>query len=226
MEKGKFIVFEGIDGAGTTTQTSLLEKHCRELAHGHFEVESGCEPWNDNHIRRKLVEDTSPYSDAKLMAKLYVDDRKNHTVIEINPIIRRGGIYISDRYTLSTCAYQAVQGLDLQALIQMHETGILIPNITFLLDVDRETTEERKRQRTLKKLGPDANIEEKLEKFDRDPEFIDKLIQQYRYLAKLAGSSPELFGRVVVINGNRNVDDVTTEILTYFDGLYHDWRKS
>lgn len=226
VKRGLFIVFEGIDAAGTTTQTSLLEKHCKELSNGYFEVESGCEPWNSDYIRKKLVEDKSPYSDAKLMAKLYVDDRRNHTGVEIYPVIRRGGIYISDRYTLSTCAYQAVQGLDLQTLIQMHETGILTPNLTFLLDVDREIAKERKLQRILKQFGPDVNTEEKLEKFDRDPEFIDKLIQQYRYLAELANSDPRLFGRVVVINGNKSIAEIASEISSHFNFLYDDWKNS
>ncbi|MBS3146900.1 dTMP kinase [Candidatus Woesearchaeota archaeon] len=225
-KKGLFIVFEGIDGAGTTTQTELLEKHCKKLANGHFEVESGCEPWNDGYIRKKLLQDKSPYSDAELMAKLYVDDRKDHTKIEIFPIINRGGIYISDRYTLSTCTYQVAQGLDLQTLTKMHETGILIPNVTFYIDIERGIAKERKIQRILKQFGSNVNIEEKLEKFDRDPVFIDTLIQQYRHLAELANSNTQLFGKVMKIDGNKPVEEVSSEIIKYFNLVYHDWKKS
>lgn len=102
-----FIVIEGLDGAGTTTQ---LKKISKELENNNYKVYSTFEP-TDRPIGR-LVRDvlskkfiTTPLT----LAKLYATDREDHLYNEEDGIIKQlndGKIVISDRYFYSSLAYQ------------------------------------------------------------------------------------------------------------------------
>ena len=218
MKRGLFIVFEGIDGAGTRTQAERLSDHLKNTYEG-LDLELTREPWDDQNITRKIAKDKSAYSDAKLMTSLFITDRINHSKIVIYPTISRGGIVISDRYKMSTCAYQHAQGVDLEELLKMQENkGILTPDLTIFLDVQREVASQRVRDRILKE-NITSNIEDNLEKFERDPRFTDKVIGNYRYLVQKAQSDINLFGRVVKIDGNKNIETVSLEVIDLFNLL-------
>lgn len=223
--KGLLIVLDGVDGSGTSTQLPLLTSHIKRLSKYQDVLETH-EPWEDEEITRKLREDKTPYSDGRLMAKLYVNDRVEHTNEIILPVIQAGGIVLSDRYKMSTCAYQWSQGLDLFELLRMHENrGILTPDLTILLDVPLEVAQTRVRERILAE-NPDTLIEDKLEKFERDLKFVEKTIEAYRCLAQMSVVDPKIFGKVLTIDGSQSIEKVASEISTYFDGLYNDWRNS
>jgi len=94
------------------------------------------EPWKSSEIKRKLETEKDAYSGAEEIAELHVEDRARHTQKLIRPNLRAGAVVLCSRYTLSTCAYQWAQGLSLSKLLEMHEhRGILIPDVTFFLDV-------------------------------------------------------------------------------------------
>lgn len=87
-----FIVFEGIDGAGKTTQAKLLSKYLKD-DEGH-DVVLTSEPYKLDKTRRHHYLD-------------YFADRKKHIDEVIKPALKAGKIVISDRYHLSTLAYQS-----------------------------------------------------------------------------------------------------------------------
>ena len=207
--QGLFIVFEGIDGSGTSTHVHELEERIEEL-NKYQDVLRTHEPWKSQEIKRKLENDRDAYSGAMEMAKLYIEDRVEHTRKLIRPNLKTGVVILDSRYKMSTCAYQWTQGVSLDELMQMHEhRGLLTPDLTFFLDVPREVAQERVR-----------GAREKLEKFEKNSEFIDKLVHAYQELVQMAEADSTLFGRVVKINGNRGIDGVANDIYKEFLGVY------
>ena len=111
---------------------------------------------------------------------------------------------------MSTCAYQWTQGVQLQDLLEMHEhRGLLTPDLTFFLDVPREIASERIR-----------STRGQLEKFEKNPEFIDKLIHAYRTLVGMSEMDQRTFGKVVTVDGNRPIETVANEIYSSFLPVY------
>tara|TARA_B100000579_G_scaffold427181_1_gene435442 strand:+ start:285 stop:920 length:636 start_codon:yes stop_codon:yes gene_type:complete len=142
--RGKFIVFEGIDGSGKTTQINQLSR---------WLVETGIIPQNNqlvitrepggtklgNSIRSLLL-DTSrgkgPDSITELL--LYAADRSQHVNEIIRPTLNKGDWVISDRFSGSTLAYQGYgRKLDLQLIkhLETISTQGISPDITFFLDI-------------------------------------------------------------------------------------------
>lgn len=130
--RGKFIVFEGVDGAGLSTQAMLLEKHLKERG---LNVILTKEPTNGligGLIKAGLKREWRTTSDA--MQLLFSADRAHHLQTEILPALKEGKVVISDRYLLSTLAYGMLE-LDYEWLKNIN-SKFLIPNLTFILDAD------------------------------------------------------------------------------------------
>jgi dTMP kinase len=130
--QGLFITFEGIDGSGKTTQAKLLKDKlfdCSKNTH----VLLTREPWKGEEIRRILREEKDAYSGAEQMTKLFIEDRERHYMSLIIPCLINGVHVISDRYSLSTIAYQSAQGMDMDKLIEAHK-GFPVPNKTYFVD--------------------------------------------------------------------------------------------
>lgn len=206
MKRGLFVVLEGIDGSGTTTQTTLLHEALKER-NKYLDVLTTHEPWRSDEIKRLLKHDKDAYSNAERMAELYVEDRKQHQNRLILPALNQGVVIISDRHALSTYAYQGTQGVDPSVLRDLHlNAGIIDPDITFLLDVNYETARERISLRG-----------ESLEKFERDEDFIRSLISSYREFSQ---GSFEGVGPVSVVNGEADMDTVSADVFRSFSPLY------
>ncbi len=204
-KKGLFIVLEGIDGSGTTTQINFLHREIKSLSK-YLDVLTTHEPWKSDEIKRMLKNSKDAYSDGKKMTELYVKDREYHVRDLIIPNIQKEVIVLCDRYSLSTFAYQGSQGVDYETIkkISAH-AGIIKPDLTFLLDVDYETARRRIEQRG------DA-----LEKFERNKKFTQRLIGKYRKLMQ----EEDIFGKVIIINGNNSMKKVTEDIAREFKCFY------
>jgi len=148
MKKGKFIVFEGIDGCGKSTQAWMLGKYLFEL-NKYNHVIMTREPWKNQDIRKILKEDEDPYSEAEKLARLFIDDRKQHVEKLIKSNTRKKIHVISDRYSLSTLAYQQAQGVPLNKLLKMHK-GLLIPDIIFLIDISVKVALQRMKKDSIR----------------------------------------------------------------------------
>lgn len=101
-----FIAFEGIDGSGTTTQTTLLAQYLRERFPNRNVVETR-EPYSEEvepQIRKWLKESPMPHI-ALLAAFNY--DRHLHMTRVVRPALAKGDIVVSDRQALSTLVYQS-----------------------------------------------------------------------------------------------------------------------
>ncbi|MBQ1156754.1 dTMP kinase [Streptomyces sp. A73] len=145
-KNGFFLVLEGGDGAGKTTQVEALAEWIR--AKGHEVVvtkEPGSTPVG-KRLRSILLDVSSAGLSHRAEALLYAADRAEHVDTVVRPALERGAVVISDRYVDSSVAYQGA-GRDLSpseiARINRWATEGLVPHLTVLLDVPPETARER-----------------------------------------------------------------------------------
>jgi dTMP kinase len=209
QQAGRFIVLEGIDGAGTTTQTHRLVERLR--AETKLPVKVTREP-SDGPIgalvRQVLTgRIISPGGRAPgwaTMALLFAADRMDHVESEIEPFLGQGGIVVSDRYDASSLAYQSVSsgrgGEKAVEWIRQLNRHALRPDLTIVVDLPSDVAAARREVR-----GEPAQLYEQNEVQRALAEF-------YRDLAR---HMPD--DKVVLVDGNGSIDDVHARI-------YHAYR--
>lgn len=140
-----FIVFEGGEGSGKSTQAARLASW---LTGQGRDVVATFEP-GDTRVGAQ-IRDLLLHRDAQLDARtellLMLADRAQHVTEVIRPALSRGAVVISDRYTPSTLAYQGVgRGLGVAAVERMDAvaTGGLVPDVVIVLDVPDNLAEAR-----------------------------------------------------------------------------------
>jgi len=135
---GLFVTFEGGDGAGKTTQATLLEEWLRERGR---DVVRTREPGGTEVgvLVRDIVLHHRGHIAPRAEALLYAADRAHHVETVVRPAIARGDVVIQDRYLDSSVAYQgAGRVLDADDVrdLSLWATGGLLPDLTVLLDLD------------------------------------------------------------------------------------------
>jgi len=161
MEHGKFIVLEGIDGSGKSSQIGRLVERLEGLG---IPCRADREPTDrpvGALIRRALTGETP--LDPRVIAALYAADRLDHLVNGENGLcaaLDQGITVVSDRYYFSSYAYHSVD-VDMDWVIEANSlsAGLLRPTVTVFLDVPVETAMERIRR--------NRDHEELFEKEDR-----------------------------------------------------------
>lgn len=152
---GRFIVLEGIDGAGTTTQTSRLVERLR----GHGRTVKGTREPSDGPVgtlvrqvltgRMVIPGGRSP--GWTTMALLFAADRMDHVESEIEPFLASGGVIVSDRYDASSLAYQSVTsgkgGEQAVAWIRELNRHALRPDLTIVVDLPADLAAARREVR-------------------------------------------------------------------------------
>jgi len=152
---GRFIVLEGIDGAGTTTQTALLAARLRQAGTA---VRTTREPSDGpvgGVIRQilagRIVGPGGRAPGWATMALLFAADRMDHVEAEIEPFLASGGVVISDRYDASSLAYQSVSsgrgGETTVEWIRSLNKNARRPDLTVVLDVPPEVAATRRHAR-------------------------------------------------------------------------------
>jgi len=143
-DTGPLIVFEGIDGAGKSTQAKLLAERLEQAG---FEVVRTREPTDGTYGRRLRESAACGRLSPTEELELFVLDRKQHVHDEIAPALAAGKAVIVDRYFLSTAAYQGARGLDPEAIMTANEAFAPIPTVAVLLQTGVAGGRERIRQR-------------------------------------------------------------------------------
>jgi dTMP kinase len=140
-ERGLFLVFEGIDVSGKSTQARRIA----ELRDALFTFEPGDTPLGVD-LRHWVLDAATPMNPAT-EALLMLADRAHHVHSVIEPTLARGRSVVSDRYYASTLAYQGYgRGVDLELLQSASELAIgsCRADATVLLDIPLEVVNERR----------------------------------------------------------------------------------
>lgn len=174
----RFIVIEGIDGAGTTTQTAKLADALRERGHAAHATREPSDGPVGKHLRdilagRVQADGGSKVQRAAQLALLFAADRLDHLGREVQPKLQEGAWVISDRYDHSSVAYQSVTSGDARSIAWLRELNRHAdrPQLTIVLDVSAEVARERRLARdAARELFDDDELQRKLATFYRDIE--------------------------------------------------------
>lgn len=199
MTQAIFIVFDGIDGNGKSTQAQLLKEYLEKKG---YEIFLTSEPSKGEHgqkieniLRRR---EAAQFTKEKWL-ELFTLDRKDN-VHEIIGALREGKIVICDRYYYSTLAYQLQE-----EEWQSYASKFLKPNITFILDVPAETAMERLKEK-YKITGEKKSFFEKL-----------KILKEVRKKFLLLPNY--LNDNIKIIDGNRTIKTIAEDIKKDIDVL-------
>ena len=195
---GSFIVFEGIDGCGKTTQSKKLYEYLKEKGKKVILTKEPGGTVEGKEIRKILLnKDFKIPPVAELL--LYEADRNIHILNLVKPKLEENFIVISDRYIYSTVAYQSFgRGIDrsLVDFLNGLATDNLKADIVFLLDIPVEEG--------LKRVG---NTRER-DRIERENiEFHRKLREGF---LKLAEENKDIF---YILDGQKDIDNIFNEIL-------------
>lgn len=225
---GVFVVLEGIDGAGTTTQAERYAAHLRaqrRLVHVTREPSGGPVGSQLRLVLTRRISLSMTFH-AETMALLFAADRLDHVETDVAPHLRDGYVVISDRYDLSSLVYQAIsaEGQTHDSMIPeglasgppsggRAPAGMISwireinrfarrPDITVVLDVTPDVAAARRRQR--------GGVVELFE----DAELQARLSACYRHCDDLVPGD-----RVIHVNGDRDPDAVAADIAEALEPL-------
>lgn len=200
---GKLVVFEGLDGSGTTTQVSMLAEYLKDKGFSVIKVEEPGGTPLGRKVRDLLLDDKGLNIEPLSELLLYEVSRAQLIREKIIPELNRGSIVISDRFAISSVAYQGYgRGIPIERVKELNEIAVagVEPDITFFLDIDLEEREERTLERK-----PDRIEKEKVEFYRR--------VKQ-GYLEEIK-SAPE----AVVIDGSSSKEKISSEVISKIDEL-------
>jgi dTMP kinase len=210
---GKLIVFEGVEGAGKTTQMQQLIHYLRSSSWKIGPLVATREPGGTElgmALRRLLLESHSEeFVSNRTELLMYAADRAQHVETFLKPELEKGSIVLCDRFTDSTIAYQGYgRGLKLSLIKQLNAiaTDGLQSDLTFWLDINVESGLTRVRAR-----GECDRMEQ------ADLEFHQRVQKGF---TELAQQNPD---RIVRINADRSESEISEEIQAIFSQKLEKW---
>lgn len=188
---GRFIVFEGGDATGKSTQAQLLAMRLDALlTHQPGGTEVG------RAVRTIVLDPANTHIDARAEALLMAADKAQHVAQVIKPTLQQRDV-VCDRYVASSIVYQGFgRGIDLDALQSLlsFATQDLQPDLTLLLEAPVAVVEQR--------------LESELDRFEAESrEFHERVRDGYRQLAE---ADPE---RWVTIDASGSIDEVAAQVM-------------
>jgi dTMP kinase len=205
---GRFVVLEGIDGSGTTTQVARLADRLRSA---HVSVRATREPSDGpvgvlvrQVLTGRVVVPGGRAPGWATMALLFAADRMDHVESDIEPFVGDGGVVLSDRYDASSLAYQSIssgaQAKDAVEWIRTLNRYVRRPDLTIVLDLSPELAAERRARRgELAQLYEQNEVQRALAAF-------------YRQLAKHLPND-----RIVVIDASGTVEQVHERVWAAYE---------
>ncbi|CAB4911792.1 unannotated protein [freshwater metagenome] len=193
-----FIVLEGPDGSGKSTQTRLLVDSLRAAGKTVVQTrEPGGTPAAEA-IRNLVLSPEFTGLDSRTEALLFAGARAEHVANVILPALQRGEVVVCDRYIDSSIAYQGIGrdlGVDRIRNLSLWATGDLVPDLTIVLDMDATLG--------LTRVGND------LDRLEQEPQgFHDRVRKAF---VELALHAPE---RYRVVNAVGSIEEVSARINT------------
>lgn len=198
--KGKFIVFEGLDGSGSSTQAGLLSHKLKKNNKETKDVQLTREPSDSligGLIRSNIRGDWE--SSTNCLQLLFSADRAYHLEKQVIPCLKEGITVISDRYFLSTIAYGTVETDQYKWFKELNRHFIL-PDLTILIDTEPKECLER-----IQVSRPHTELYEK-------EKTLTEARKVYQKLAKE-------FEDIKTINGNRAKNKVFEDVKETVDSI-------
>jgi len=190
--RGWLFAFEGLDGSGKSTQIQLLAEALRALGH---EVVSTREPTDGKFGRRlrQLFANRDQCSPAEEL-RLFIEDRREHVTMVIDPALAAGKVVLTDRYYLSTAAYQGALGHDPEEILKENEAFAPLPDLVFFLQVPVSTGLGR----IIRGRGDKPNDFEKEEGLQAVQEVFAEISRPF----------------IRIIDGSRSIEEIREEVLS------------
>ena len=209
MNKGRLVSFEGLDGAGKTTQMALLEQWL--LSH-HISYVCTREPGGTPlgiELRQLLLHRPDLQIIPLAEAFLFQSDRAQHFAILVIPALDEGKLVITDRCFDASIAYQGYArgvGVELIERLSLLATRGIKPDLTILLDLDPSQVHQR--------TDDASGQREERTRFDAEAEDFHRRVQEgFRMLAR---KYPE---RIKVVDASRTVEEIHREIVELVKGV-------
>ncbi len=209
---GKFIVFEGIDGSGLSTQAGLLKAWFDQRGKPAYLTKEPT-PGPAGAMARlalsgRLVAggntgDPPHPLDETTLALLFAADRADHLANDILPKLNKGINVVCDRYYLSNLAYQS-RRVDL-AWLRTINAPFRKPDLTLLIEVPAQVSLERIR-------GRHQNLE-----IYEEAQTLEEILSNYRYLARTLASGGE---RIEVLDGTASPREVHRRVIELVETLF------
>ncbi|MGI6449741.1 MAG: dTMP kinase [Desulfitobacteriia bacterium] len=206
--QGKFIVFEGIDGSGISTQTQLL-KNLLETKYGRKTILTK-EPSDGpiGAVIRQVLSGRTQGITAGSLALLFAADRLDHNNNKIKPALEQGDFVICDRYIWSSLAYQGRE-IDSVWLKEINKYACK-PDLTIFIKVRPQTS--------LKRIQ-DSRFQTEI--FEKE-EILQQVLANY---IKLSAEWKDLGEEVRVIDGEQEPEKVTRDIQAVVEQFLQANRK-
>ncbi|MEO5952295.1 MAG: dTMP kinase [Chloroflexia bacterium] len=201
VKRGLFIVLEGPDGAGISTQTAHLNSALGERGMRSIATKEPTAGPIGSILRQilshRLVLPTGKGLNEDVVAMLFAADRLDHIYADILPRLEAGTHVICDRYRLSSYAYQgATLGQD---WVRALNARSIAPDVTFFIDVPPEVSQQR--------ISSRGNY---VELYETD----EKLRPIYDNYLRLIQEARQAGERIIVVDGKGSVIEVGQAILT------------
>lgn len=204
---GKFLVIDGPDGAGKTTQQKLLAQWLRDAGVRVVETQDPGGTAIGDEIRRILLDGKHAAMSVATELMLYMASRAQLAEEVIRPALSRGECVLCDRWVSATIAYQGAGGADAEQIKTVARVAVgelAEPNLTLLLDLPAETGLQRK--------GKDA-APDRME---------SKAVEFHRRVRELFAAQAEQYPqRFAVIDASEGTEDVQRRLRSAVEA----WRK-
>lgn len=199
---GKFIVLDGPDGCGKTTQTKLLTEWLGEQGVKTLALRDPGATAIGEKIRQILLNPEHIAMSVRMELLLYMAARAQLWEEKIAPALERGKCVVLDRWLSSTCAYQGYAGgFGIENAIKVAESCIerVWPNLTVLLDIEVKTAAKRL----------DRNLDRMEQK---GQEYHKKVRQGFLQLAKH-------YSNIVIVDGTEDIEKVHKRVVQVLQEL-------
>ena len=137
MKPGTLVAFEGIDGSGKSTQLERLASCLRAAGREPLTTREPTDGEHGRRIRAMARSGETPEPGTEL--EWFMSDRREHVAQVVAPALAAGRCVLTDRYTLSSVAYQGARGLDPGHILRACESEFPVPDLVILLEVGPET---------------------------------------------------------------------------------------
>lgn len=198
--RGRFIVFEGFDGVGKTSQLTLLANHIRRIGRPVLCTRQPTDEYRSNPFVRKFLDSSGDPSsdDAHELAILSARDRSMHSSAVIVPALRAGIDVLCDRYLFSALAFFQARGISEETILRLN-VALPRPNLTIYLDLDAQQIMARLKRRD----------DEKLKREERDLLYVKSVLNHFKRYAH----------EYLIVNASNPLEEIHNQITEAYESI-------